>query len=402
MIEYLVESTICSTVLYAGFLAFFRRSRSYHANRIILLFSVLFFLLAPLLKFSSNSLIAQEISENDAVNATISSISIISNLTMAATRDLYDNWSLSNLFPLYVLVATFLLGRLCFNLHSLLSGKFVVERTLYKGLKLALVNMNVGPFSFFQTVYVNKESFDNGEIDHELILHESGHVSQLHSIDIIFIELVQVFCWFNPFVFFFKKLIKTNHEYLADEFVVDSGANKTDYSNKIINYSTRDKTLNLASGFNYSLIKNRLIMLTKYDQKRPMFYRLTIFVSIVATLFVTTAFSNLRALNLGLTDNEKSGVFYTDTLFWSREDQQVYLKGKVKVKYGENDFSGQGSFSFLGKVNLLVVNGTAATLNSSFTLSGMKCEISVLSAEEAQKKYDTEGKFGAVEINTVK
>jgi hypothetical protein len=32
----------------------------------------------------------------------------------------------------------------------------------------------------------------------------------------------------------------------------------------------------------------------------------------------------------------------------------------------------------------------------------MKCEISVLSAAEAQKKYDTEGKFGAVEINTVK
>jgi hypothetical protein len=323
---------------------------------------------------------------------------------MAATdtEDLYDNWSLSNLFPLYVLITTLLLGRLCFNLYSLLSGKFVIERTLHKGHKLALVNINVGPFSFFQTVYVNKESFDNGEIDHELILHESGHVSQLHSIDIIFIELVQVFCWFNPFVFLFKKLIKTNHEYLADEFVVNSGSNKTDYSNKIINYSTRDKTLNLASGFNYSLIKNRLIMLTKYDQKRPIFYRLTIFVSIVVTLFVTTAFSNLKTLNPGLTGNEKSGVFYTDTLFWSGEDQKVYLKGKVKVKYGENDFGGQGSFSFLGKVNLLVVNGTPATLNSSFELSGMKCKISVLSAEEAQKKYDTEGKFGAVEINTVK
>lgn len=356
-------------------------------------------MLVPLLNFSSNTPIAQEITEIDAVSATISSIS---NLTMAATEDLYDNWSLSSLFALYALIAALLLGRLCFNLHSLLSGKFVVERALHKGHKLALVDMNVGPFSFFQTIYVNKESFDNGEIDHELILHESGHVSQLHSIDIIFIELVLVFCWFNPFIFLFKKLIKTNHEYLADEFVVNSGSNKTDYSNKIINYSTRDKTLNLASGFNYSLIKNRLIMLTKYDQKRPIFYRLTIFVSIVAALFVTTAFSNLKALNPGLTDNEKPGVFYTDTLFWSGEDQKVYLKGKVKVKYGENDFSGQGSFSFLGKINLLVVNGTPATLNSSFELSGMKCEISVLSAEEAQKKYNTEAKFGALEINTVK
>jgi bla regulator protein blaR1 len=402
VIEYLIESTICSTVLYAGFIAFFRRSRSYHANRIILLFSVLFFLLAPLLKFSTSNAVAQEIIGNDALSAAISSISVISNLTMSSTEDLRDDWSLLNVFTLYALISTLLLGRFCFNLLSLLSGKFVVEKVLHKGNRLALVDMNVGPFSFFRTVYVNKESFDNGEIDHDLILHESGHVKQLHSIDIIFIELVQVFCWFNPFVCLFKKLVKTNHEYLADEFVVTSGSNKTDYSNKIIKYSTQDKTLNLASGFNYSLIKNRLIMLSTNDQKRPIFYRLTMFVSIVVTLFITTAFSNLKTPYPGIIDNEKSGIFYADTLFWSGEDQKIYLKGQVKVNYGRNNMSGQGSFSFLGKVNRLVINGTSATLNSSFQLSGMKCEINVLSAEEAQKKYGTKDNFGVVEVNTVK
>lgn len=349
-----------------------------------------------------NTPFVKEIVRNNNVRNTIFDMSILSNQTVEVTKGVYSDLSLSNLFLLYAIITALLLVKFCFNLYSLLSGRLVLDRVLYNGEQLALVDIKIVPFSFLRTIYINRETFDNGKIDHELVLHESGHVSQLHSLDIIFLELAQVFYWFNPFVFLFKKLIKVNHEYLADEFVVKSGSSKIDYSNKLINYTSLGKTLNLASAFNYSLIKNRLIMLSKYGQKRPIFYRLSLFAPIIVTLFITTAFSNPENVSIGLIDKQEQGFFYADTLFWSEEDQKVYFKGNVKVKYGQNDFKGEGSFSFLGKVNLLIIYDRPATLNSSIELSGKKYEIITLSEKEAQKKYGSKGEFGAVEIKIFK
>lgn len=397
MIEYIIESILSGAVLYLAFLAFFRRSTSYKVNRIILLGSVLFFTLVPLFHFSLSNPFAKEVIANETITATLSGITSVSSQTIAATGSLNNVWNLSNLFPLYLLIAVLLLGRMCLNLYSLLSGKFVLERTVYRDHKLALVDMEVSPFSFFKTVYLNKESFDKGEIDDELINHESGHIRQFHSLDILFIELVQVFCWFNPFVFLFKKLIKTNHEYLADEFVIHSGSDKTEYSNKLINYTTRDKTLALASGFNYSLIKNRLIMLSKYDQKNRIVHRLALFSIIVSGLFVTTAFTNPEPV-VSVTEN--SGYFYADTIYWSSKNQKVYVRGNVEIDVGDNGVNGNGSFSFLGEVNLLVIDGTPAKKDEAILVTGKRCDVLILSEEEARKQFGDEGNRGAVVIKT--
>jgi len=398
MIEYPVESTLCAAVLYMVFLIFFKRSRNYHANRAVLLGSVLFFTLAPFVQFSMSTPLSQEIIEFGAVGTAFSGLTNVSAQAVSAAENLDSAWSFSSLFPVYILISVLLLGRLALNLYSILSGKFVSERTNYNGQSIALVNIEVSPFSFFKTIYLNKERFQNGEIDDELILHESAHIRQLHTLDILFIELAQVICWFNPFVFLFKKLIKINHEYLADEFVIDSGSDRTEYSNKLINYTTRDKTLALTSGFNYALIKNRLIMLSKYDQKSRIVDRLAILAVIIAGLFFTTAFTNPDPI---ITLNENSGYFYADTIYWSGENQKVYVRGDVEIKVGENDVRGTGSFSFLGEVKLLIVNGAPAKMDQPILVTGKKCEVLILSELRAEKEYGEDGKHGAVIIKTI-
>ena len=135
-------------------------------------------------------------------------------------------------------------------------------------------------------------------------------------------------------------------------------------------------------------------MLSKYDQKSRLFYRLAIFSFLVSAMFLTTAAANFQP------NFEKSGFFYADSLFWSGVDQKVYLKGDVIMKAAGNDVKGKGSFSFLGKVNLLIINDQKVEPNSTFDLSGMKCEINILSEEEAREKYGSAGKLGAVEITT--
>jgi len=52
-----------------------------------------------------------------------------------------------------------------------------------------------------------------------LVEHELTHTKQLHTIDIIFIELVVVFFWWIPFIYLLRNTAKLNHEFLADKGV---------------------------------------------------------------------------------------------------------------------------------------------------------------------------------------
>jgi bla regulator protein blaR1 len=403
MIEYLIKSTTSCSILYLCYILIFSKSRNYQLNRIVLLFSVISSLIVPLINISLNGLQTKEITQNNYFYNAITGINVVTGQAIEGSRDLYNYINISNLFILiYSIIAVFLLVRFCLNLYSLISQSFISKRVLYQGKKIILLDKKVSPFSFFRTIYINEDTFINDEIENDLILHETAHASQLHSIDILFLELIQIFYWFNPFVYLFKRLIKVNHEFLADEFVIKSGSDKIEYSNKLINHTFRNKTLNLTSGFDYSLIKNRLIMLSKYEQKRRIAYQLALFVPIIAMLFVTTAFSSTKDANADTKYSQKSGIFYADTLFWSGENHEIYLKGKVIVKHSENNFKGNGSFSFLGKVHLLIINDEPVSLNSSIVLSGIKCEVIALTKEEATKKYGSEGNLGAVEIKAIK
>lgn len=388
----------------------FRKSRNYHLNRIILLFSVIFSLIVPLINISLNGLHAKDIAQNNYFNNAINIINAVSGQAIESSRDLYNYINISFFFiSIYLIITVFLLGRFCHNLYAIIYQSNFSNMALYRGKKIALLDKKVSPFSFFQTIYISGETLRNGEIDNDLVLHEAAHVSQLHSLDILLLEFIQIFYWFNPFVYLFKKLIKINHEFLADEFVIKSGSDKIDYSNKLINHTFRNKPLNLASGFNYSLIKNRLIMLSKYEQKKGSAYRLVLFIPVVVMLFLTTAFTSTNSAIQTTTakevsdikSNQDSGTIYATKLFWSGKDSTIYLEGRVKINYeGSQTSALWGYLSFL-KVNLLIINGKPGTLNSTIRL-GKNCNVIQLTKEEAMKKYGEKGNLGAVEITSIK
>jgi bla regulator protein blaR1 len=79
----------------------------------------------------------------------------------------------------------------------------------------------------------------------------------------LLLELVQVFCWFNPVLIFYRKAIRLNHEFLADEQVVNTCDNVAVYQHILIDKATGQSSSVLASQFNYLITKKRLIMMTK-------------------------------------------------------------------------------------------------------------------------------------------
>lgn len=407
MIEYLAKSTFCLSILYLGYVVFFRYSRNYQINRIILLFSVIFSLSIPILKISIAQFQSLEIIPNKLINV-FSVPNYLPGSELTSPVYLNNSVGISTVLTvIYSLITLALFGRFAFNIYMLFLKGYRSDKIDHKGNELTLIDEIINPFSFFNLIFINKDYHKNGAIEEELILHEMAHKKQLHSIDLVLIELVQVFFWFNPFIYLFKNLIKTNHEYLADEFVLKSGACPFEYSNTLLNHAFQNKTLSLTSGFNHLLIKNRLIMLSKFEQKKRFIYPLALFVPIVAVLFFTTSFTGTNNAIIDKATGtvlltQKPGIFYADTLFWSGEDHEVYMRGKVKVRYGINDFTGDGGFAILGKVHLLVFNDKPVSLNSTIILTGIKCEVLKLTEKEAIEKYGSEGKLGAVEIKAIK
>lgn len=101
---------------------------------------------------------------------------------------------------------------------------------------------------------------------------------------------------------------------------------------------------------------------------------------------------------MGKSEGEK-GTFYASSLFWSGENREVYLHGKVSIRFENNNFTGEGSFSFLGTVHLLIINDQPASLDATVTLSNQAYRVIRLTSQEATNKYGEKGRQGAVEIS---
>jgi TonB family protein len=98
----------------------------------------------------------------------------------------------------------------------------------------------------------------------EIIRHEQNHLKQNHFIDIVFIEIVKAFQWFNPVVYLFNRSLRAIHEYQADQDCLSSGVPIVNYQSLLLNQVFKSKAFNLTNSFsNPSLIKKRMIMMTK-------------------------------------------------------------------------------------------------------------------------------------------
>ena len=412
MIEYLIESTLCFAIFYVGFDVFFKNTTNYKANRSILLLALVFSVLVPLLAIPLDT---SSISDIDPKNQVMEVLSVSSYLpaenTLALPTVNQDFISMPLLLiSIYFIVSFALLIRFGWHLKTLLLKQYRSEKVNYNGHTLSLIEENVPPFTFFQSIFINKTDFKSGKFKKELIIHEIAHKHQWHSIDIVFIELLQIVFWFNPFVYLFKQRIKINHEYLADRFVLLCGTRSAEYADQLLQYTFPHKVAGFASAFNNPLtIKNRLIMISKFQEKRPKAYRLLLLIPIAVFLFVSTAFNKVHFFEYPQwiqTENdrllESPGTVYADYLFWSKADNELYLKGtNVRIKHGENDFVLNGRASYLGKVHYFVFNNEPASYDNTINVSGKKCIVVKLSPENAQKKYGSKGKLGAVEITTV-
>ena len=256
---YLLKSIIFSGLLYLVYKVALEREKIFTFNRFFLLFSVVFSLVIPFIKveFASSAIPAM---------ANFDSITVLSQdstpvYTPVKTSNGISLYSI--VLILYVVITLVLLFRFCKNLLSIWTSIRFSEKVSSNGIKIVLVNKTIEPYSFLNYVFVNKAYYMNDAIDKHILNHEFAHIKQKHSFDIVILDLIRVFAWFNPVFLFLIKSIRLNHEFLADEYVLSAIDEPKNYQYLLLESSQCNRNTIFSSPFNYLVTKKRLTMMKK-------------------------------------------------------------------------------------------------------------------------------------------
>ena len=141
-----------------------------------------------------------------------------------------------------------------------------------------------GSFSFFRYAFFPDES-----VSSDIVRHEMSHIAHGHSWDILFVEIITVLQWFNPFIYLYKRELQSLHEYSADHDVVATGVDKKDYMMLILQQCTAVDFSSMSNNFSLILTKKRIKMITRNERAKSLWWRLLVTIPVLALLLIANA-----------------------------------------------------------------------------------------------------------------
>lgn len=330
-IIYSIEIAISLALFYTAYWVFLKNETFFKLNRSYLIASVIISLLTPLLNISighdsfMKSLVLpidqyeQSIMGNTPINGSNLGTKNTAN-TKGMNKPFADNTPVFNLntaennalnstktnnsntkinwftiiLVIYFIGAALFLIRFVANFIWIFGYVLKNKSQQIFGMNVIKIEKNISPFSFLNFMFISNKDYPEAELT-KIISHEKVHIQQKHSLDLILFELLLVFQWFNPFVWSYKRVVKINHEYLADEGTLNSGIELPEYQYSLLNQALSENNFEITNSYNFS-IKKRIEMMMKKRSTKPAVLKLTIALPILIFLFSAFAFNTDSSL----------------------------------------------------------------------------------------------------------
>lgn len=285
LLNYLFQVSGCLIVFYIVYYSLFRKETFSQFNRGYLLFGAILSLLLPVIpQFISVSAvpkwIAQQIEQpvkrikviptND--EASPFSSKKLEGITIIAPQNIVNSTAPRFKFNgilqfIYILGAVFMFLKLILNIGKIIWQIRTNEVIQKDGFYLVKSQQRL-VCSFFNYIFWNENLTFTALEKEQIFSHELAHIKEKHTLDVLFLELLTVLLWFNPFIYFYKKSLKSIHEYIADHYVFHQLNYKSNYAQLLIKEASNDiAALFIVNTFFNSLTKNRLVMLTQKTSK---------------------------------------------------------------------------------------------------------------------------------------
>ena len=336
MTIYLLKVVLCSALLLGSYYFLFQREKIYRLNRFYLLFSLLMPFVIPLIEIENGStpINIPQVETVFIPTQELRPIMVEKEVFVASKQSPEINIFLL----IYRIISATLLLVFLKNIFVLIKEIRNNEKVYIGGISIVLLDQKITPYSFMNYVFVNRNDYEKVGIEKEIFLHECTHIKQMHSVDILIIELMKVFLWFNPLLFFYKKAIQLNHEFLADEAVINTYENVINYQNLLIEKASKANSFLFTSSFNYSITKQRLKMMTKSTSQTKALLMTLAFVPLYVSAFFV--FSTKIYAQKSVDKIEQKGVISTSTKEGASDEMMSKYKELVIYYMKKNSMNG--------------------------------------------------------------
>lgn len=268
-IPYFISANLLLILQVLYYRVFLAKQQRFKWNRVFLLGGMAAAITLPLLRL-------------DLLPAAIPSASLIPIMpeiviggAPAAIQSTASSWSwLEIAFGVYLVGVAVslltLLGRNLYVLNLIRKG----QKETREGYTLLKTANNIGPASYFKYIFWNESLDLDAENKAVALAHERCHSQQLHSLDLILIEILKAVFWINPAIFLLRQNLRQTHEFLADQAALKvAGPEGIKRLMLIRHLGTRQFVI---TNCFHSHIKARLKMLKENAKRKPIFQYLLI------------------------------------------------------------------------------------------------------------------------------
>lgn len=255
-IYYLLKVNLIITVMVLMFYIFFRSEKFLQLNRFVLLMIIVAGFGLPFLPNITYEVATTAGNSNWQRILPVTNDLISLRATPGRSSNVYTpvEWCMMT----YILVAVLFLLRVMIHIIRTIRIIRVADKIKQGGM-IFCSSADQGPFSFFNYIVIPENNL--ASIDQQIILHEQAHAKQWHSIDALLSEMIAAFLWINPFVYLYKKLVRANLEFLADESVLMKGADRKAYQLSLLRNVMRQNPAMAVNTFHSSGIRKRIGMM---------------------------------------------------------------------------------------------------------------------------------------------
>lgn len=262
-LEYLLEANLALGVFLLAYTFFLSKEKNFHGKRLVLLSGIIASLLFPLIHIENSEV------NLPSVNAVMTLV-YLPEFTMnaGATATEGNPWN-SIVFAamliytggVIVLLLAFLLqlvriSRILYGTHPVALGKLYIGET----------TRNISSFSFFNYILIGQADALSEKEKRQIIDHERIHAEQFHSFDILLINIIAIFFWFNPVVWIYKNIFIQLHEFEADARAVRTHE-VNDYCSLLARVALLSADIRIANYFSNSLTLKRIQMIRTIKPK---------------------------------------------------------------------------------------------------------------------------------------
>lgn len=258
-LNYLVESNVGLCAFLLVYILLLKKETEFVKKRLFLLVSIGVSLVFPLLHFETSENFIPSLANLVPPNWLPEVVVYADrNAGPSITRVHFDLW-----FAINAIYSTGVILSLVLFLLSIV--RLIQKLTSAPGMRVGDFYIVESPenrssFSFFNFIFVGQADKLSQHEKSLIIDHECVHARRLHSFDVLLINVIGIFFWFNPVIKIYKKIFVQLHEYEADARAVED-RDVNNYCSLLAKVALLSADFKLANHFSNSLTVKRIEMM---------------------------------------------------------------------------------------------------------------------------------------------